>query len=230
MNPSEAHDWNRRARRRDEHKRRCVEVAVGRLGLRPEAAQALSEGIYVLYRNLVAQKSFDDQDRYYREQQSRAEHKLAEQTAIASDADTNVPAYVADARESAARMVRLERLERRNLGRGKAIEHAIKVTWTDLSPQERRKARQYLSQNVRPGDRTWRAAPEVEFLRSVAALIEQSTGSRISFSSTALESILPGTPRHHGLEFDVMMSAANMADHPLSNEAMARLIQRIRQQ
>ena len=230
MNPSEAHDWNRRARRRDEHKRRRVEVAVGRLGLLPEAAQALSEGIYGLYRNLVAQKTFDDQDRYYRERQSRAEHKLAEQTAIASDADTNVPAYVAHAKEFAARMVRLESLERRNLGRGNAIENAIDVTWTDLSPQERRKARQYLSQNVHPGDRTRRAAREVEFLRSVAALIEQSTGNRISFSSTALELILPGIPRHHGLEFGVMMCAAHMADYQLSNEAMAKLIQRIRQQ
>ena len=74
------------------------------------------------------------------------------------------------------------------------------------------------------------AQREVEFLRSVAALIEQSTGNRISFSSTALESILPGIPRHHGLEFGVMMCAAHMADYQLSNEAMAKLIQRIRQQ
>jgi hypothetical protein len=154
MGTSDAYDCNRRSRRRDENKRRRVEVAVERLRLPPEAGQALSAGIYGLYRNLVAQKSVDDQDRYFRQRQSRAEHKLAERTAIASGADTDPSPYVADMREFAARMVRLESLERRNLGSGKAIEHEIEVTWADLSPQERREARQYLSQNVHPGDRT----------------------------------------------------------------------------
>jgi hypothetical protein len=230
MGSSEAYDCNRRSRRRNEDKRRRVEVAVVRLGPTPESGKALSEGIYRLYRNLVAQKSLDDQDRYYREWQSRAERKLAERTAIASGADTDLLAYVADVRELAARMDHLESLERRNLGRGKAIEQASKVTWADLSPQERRKAQQYLSQNVRPGDKTRRPAREAEFLGSVAALIEQATGSRISFSSTAPESTLPSAPRHHGVEFDVMMAAANMADCPLTNEAMARRIQRLRRQ
>jgi hypothetical protein len=177
MGSSEAYDCNRRSRRRNEDKRRRVEVAVVRLGPTPESGKALSEGIYRLYRNLVAQKSLDDQDRYYREWQSRAERKLAERTAIASGADTDLLAYVADVRELAARMDHLESLERRNLGRGKAIEQASKVTWADLSPQERRKAQQYLSQNVRPGDKTRRPAREAEFLGSVAALIEQATGS-----------------------------------------------------
>jgi hypothetical protein len=57
MGSSEAYDCNRRSRRRNEDKRRRVEVAVERLGLTPEAGKALSEGIYRLYRNLVAQKS-----------------------------------------------------------------------------------------------------------------------------------------------------------------------------
>jgi hypothetical protein len=43
-------------------------------------------------------------------------------------------------------------------------------------------------------------------------------------------SMLPGSARHHGAEFDVMMAAAEMADYRLSNEAMARRIQRIRRQ
>src|SRR5277367_406348 len=116
------------------------------------------------------------------------------------------------------------------LGSGKAIEHAIEVTWADLSPQERREARQYLSQNVHPGDRTRHPARDAEFLRSVAVLIEQATGRRISFSSTVPGSTLLCTPRHHGVEFDVMMAAADMADCPLTNEAMARRIQRIRRQ
>ncbi len=230
MDPTEAHDRNRRLRRRDEDKRRRVEVAVERLGLPPKSAQALGEGICRLYRNLVAQKSLDDQDRYYPERQSRAERKLAERTAIASAAGTDPSAYVADMRELAAHMVRLDSLERRNLGPGKAIDQASKITWAGLSPQERRKAQLYLSQDVHPGDRTRHPAREAEFLRSVAALIEQATGSRISFSSTVPGSTLPSTPRHHGAEFDVMMAAADMADCPLTNEAMARRIQRIRRQ
>src|SRR5271156_661135 len=111
MGTSDAYDCNRRSRRRDANRRRRVEVAVERLRLPPEAGQALSAGIYGLYRNLVAQKSVDDQDRYFRQRQSRAEHKLAERTAIASGADTDPSPYVADMREFAARMVRLERLE-----------------------------------------------------------------------------------------------------------------------
>jgi hypothetical protein len=103
MGTSDAYDCNRRSRRRDENKRRRVEVAVERLRLPPEAGQALSAGIYGLYRNLVAQKSVDDQDRYFRQRQSRAEHKLAERTAIASGADTDPSPYVADMREFTAR-------------------------------------------------------------------------------------------------------------------------------
>ena len=74
-------------------------------------------------------------------------------------------------------MIRLETLERRNLGRDNAIEQATKATWEDLSPQERRKARLYLAGNVLPGDKTRQPAREVTFLTSVAGLIEQATGS-----------------------------------------------------
>ena len=73
--------------------------------------------------------------------------------AIASDTNTNVSAYVANATEFAARMTRLEGLERRNLDCGTAIELAKKTTWDDLSPKERRKALLYLAGNVLPGDR-----------------------------------------------------------------------------
>jgi hypothetical protein len=113
-------------RRRDEDKRRRVEAAVEELrrryGLPPGTAQVLSEEIYRHYRDLLAQKSLDDQDRHYRQSQSRAEQDLAVRTANASSAETDVSAYVADAREFAAHMIRLESLERRNLGRGRAIE------------------------------------------------------------------------------------------------------------
>ena len=64
MDHSEACKNNSR-RRRDDAKRRRVEAAVGglvgRYGLPPDAAQTLSEGIYGLYRNLIAQKSLDHQ-------------------------------------------------------------------------------------------------------------------------------------------------------------------------
>jgi hypothetical protein len=192
----------------------------------------LGEGIYGLYRKLDAQKSLDDQDRDYRQRQSRAEHELAVRTAIASGTDADVSAHAAGAREFAARMIRLERLERRNVGRGKAIEQASKVTWEDLSPQERRKARFYLRGNILPGDKTRQPAPEVTFLTAVAGLIEQATGTPICYSSTP-DTTQPSSARHHGVEFDVMMAAAAMAataDWWLSNEAMARLIQRIRRQ
>jgi hypothetical protein len=224
---SEACDLKTR-RRRDGQKRRRVEAAVARLihqyELPPDTALTLSEGIYECYRKLVAQKSFDAQDRHFREQRYRAERELAERTANASD--TEVPIYVADVRKHAAHMIRQETLERRNLGRRKAIEQASKVTWEDLSPRERREARLYLARNVLPGDKAREPAREVTFLTAVADLIEQATGAPISFSSSALGS----KPRHHGVEFDVMISAAQMADLQLTNEAMARRIQRIRRQ
>lgn len=124
-------------------------------------------------------------------------------------------------------MIRLDRLERRNLGRGRAIEQASKVTWNDLSPQERRKAQQYLGGNVLTGDKTRRPGQEVAFLSSVAALIEQTTGHPIRFSSNAGPQTA-NRPRHHGVEFEVMMAAAEMANYELTNEAMARRIRRIR--
>ena len=230
MDHSEACNFNSR-RRRDDAKRRRVEAAVGGLvghyGLPPDAAQTLSEGIYGLYRNLIAQKSLDDQDRYYREWKHHA-RDFAERTANASD--TEVSIYVADVREFAAHMIRLDTLERRNVGRGKAVEQASKATWDELSPKEKRKARQYLTRIVLPGDKTRRPAREVEFLKSVTDLIEQATGSRISFSSAVSDPRLPGSARHHGADFDVMMAAAEMADYRLSNEAMARRIQRIRRE
>jgi hypothetical protein len=196
------------------------------MGLTPQMAQELSDGISRLYRNLVAKKSFDDQDREYRRSQHRAEQELAVRTANASG--TDVTAYVADERELAARMIRLDNLERRNLGRGKSIEQASKIAWADLSPRERRKARRYLAGNVLSGDKTRQPAREVEFLRSVAALIGQATGHRIRFSSSAPGSTPRSTGRHYGAEFDVMKAAAEIADYRLSNEAMARLIQRVR--
>jgi hypothetical protein len=216
MDHSEACDFNSR-RRRDDAKRRRVETAVEglvrRYALPPDRAQTLSDEIYGRYRNLVTQKSLDDQDRYYNEWRRHA-RDFAERTANASD--TEVSVYVADARKFAAGMIRLDTLERRNLGRGKAIEQASKATWDELSPKERRKTR--------------RPAREVEFLKSVTDLIEQATGSRISFSSAASDPRLPGSARHHGVEFDVMMAAAEMAEYRLSSEAMARRIQRIRRQ
>jgi hypothetical protein len=228
---SGAYDFNSR-RRRDDEKRRRVEAAVEELirryGLSPKTGQELSDGIYGLYRNLVTQKLFDDQNRKYRRSQHHAEQELAIQTANASG--TDVSAYVADARELAARMIRLDNLERRNLGRGKAIDQASKVTWADLSPQEERNARQYLEDNVLPGDKTRQPAQEAKFLRSVAALIGQATGHRIRFSSSAPGSTPRSTGRHYGVEFDVMKAAAEMADYSLSNEAIARRIRRIRQQ
>jgi hypothetical protein len=132
-------------------------------------------------------------------------------------------------REFAAHMIRLETLERRNLGRGKAIEQASKTA--ELSPKERRKARLYLTRDVPPGDRTRRPAREAEFMTTVANLIEGITGHPVSFSSAALGSRVGGSGRHHGVEFDVMMAAAAMArDKKVTNEAMARRIQRIRRQ
>jgi hypothetical protein len=231
MDSFEAYNSNRWSRRRDEEKRRRVETAVERLirlyGLAPETGNALSEGIYGLYRNLVAQKSLDDQDRHYRQRQSRAEHELAVRTATASGTESST--YLTDAREFAAHMIRLETLERRNLGRNASIEQASTATWDDLSPQERRKARLYLAGNVLPGDKTRQPAREVTFLTEVAGLIEQATGTPISFSS-APDTRQSSSGRHHGVEFDVMMAAAAMADYRLSNEAMARRIQRIRKQ
>jgi hypothetical protein len=124
-------------------------------------------------------------------------------------------------------MIRLDNLEKRKLGRGRAIEQASKVTWDELRPRERRKARQYLAGNIYPGNKTRQPAREVEFLRSVASLIEKATGHRIRFSSTAAWH--PANhERHHGVEFEVMMAAAEMAGRQLSNEAMARLVQRFR--
>ena len=171
---------------------------------------------------------FDHQDREYRKSQYCAEHKLAGRTANASG--TEVSAYVADAREHAARMTRLDILEQRKIGRGKAIEQASQVSWDDLSPQERREARQYLAGNALPGNKTRQPAREAEFLKSVAELVEWATGHRIRFSSNALGSHPADRPRHHGVEFEVMMAAAEIADYQLTNEALARLIQRIRRQ
>jgi hypothetical protein len=230
MDTSESRNSNKRPRQRDDAKRRGVEVAVERLichcGLPVDEAQILSVGIYRLYRNLVTQKSLDDQIRGHRKSRHRAEEALAEKTAIASDRE--VPAYLADMREFAAHMIRLETLEKRNLGRGRAIEQASKATWDELRPQERRKARQYLADNVHQGDKTRRPAREVEYLRSVVGLIEKATGHRIRFSSSAPGSHPANRPRHHGVEFAVMTAAAEMADLQLSNEAMARRIHRIR--
>jgi hypothetical protein len=228
---SEARDFNNRPRRY-EKERRSVEAAVEgmvrRYGLLPEMARALSEGIYELYRNLVALKSFDDQDRQYGKWWRREADMLAVRTANAPTSE--VIAHIADAREFAAHMIRLETLESRNLGRGRAIEQASKITWNDLSPKERRRARLYLERTVVPGGNIREPAREVEFLRAVAGLIEQAIGRPISFSSAAPGSKIPRSGRHHGMQFDVMVAAAEIADYRLSNEAMARRIQRIRRQ
>lgn len=154
---------SKRLRRRDDAKRRGVEAAVERLichyGLPPDRAQRLSEGIHDLYRDLVAQKSLDLQIRNYGKAQRRAERALAARTANASDCESE---YVADAREFAARMIRLDNLEKRNLGRGRAIELAGNATWDELRPQERRKARQYLAGNIHPGDKVRQPRREVQ--------------------------------------------------------------------
>jgi hypothetical protein len=136
MDPSEARDFNSR-RRRDEQKRRRVEAAIEGLirrdALPPHTAQAMSEGIYRLYRNLVAQKSFDDQDRHYREWNHCA-RDLAEGTANAPD--TEISAYVANMREFAAHMIRLETLERRNLGRTRQSSKRAKPPGTNSHPKK----------------------------------------------------------------------------------------------
>jgi hypothetical protein len=229
MDPSEARNFNSR-RRRNDAKRRRVETAAERLvrrhGLPSNLAQTLSEGIYRFYGILKVLKSFDDQDRYYR-QWKHLVRDLAKKTANAPD--TELSAYVADMREFAAHMTRLETLERRNISRDEAVEQAGKTTWDALSPKERRKAREYLA-HVPPRDNTRQPAREVEFLRSVAELIEQSTGRPVSFSSAAPGSRVPSSGRHHSVEFDVMVAAAEMADYRITNEAMARRIQRIRGQ
>ena len=170
MDPSERHDFSGRPRRYDAKRRRveaAVEGLICRYGLPSDAAGALSEWIYRLCRILVVLKSFDDQDRYYREWR-RPARDFAERTANAPD--TEPSAYVANMREFAAHMICLETLERRNLGRGKAIEQATKTA--ELSPKERRKARLYLTRDVPPGDRTRRPAREAEFMTTVANLIE----------------------------------------------------------
>jgi hypothetical protein len=227
---SEACDFNSR-RRRNDAKRRRVEAAVERLarrhGLPSDTARALSEWIYRLFRILVVLKSRDDQDRYYRNWKGPV-RDLAERTENAPD--TELSAYLANMRKFAAHMIRLQTLEGRNIGRGKAIEQASKTTWDELSPKERRKARQYLARDSLPGDRTRRTAREAEFMTMVAHLIEDVTGHRISYSSAAPGS-LQGAGRHHGAEFEVMMAAAEIAyEGEVTNEAMARRIQRIRQQ
>jgi hypothetical protein len=115
MDPSEARNFNSR-RRRNDAKRRRVETAAERLvrrhGLPSNLAQTLSEGIYRFYGILKVLKSFDDQDRYYR-QWKHLVRDLAKKTANAPD--TELSAYVADMREFAAHMTRLETLERRNI-------------------------------------------------------------------------------------------------------------------
>jgi hypothetical protein len=173
---SEACDLKTR-RRRDGQKRRRVEAVVARLihqyELLPDTALTLSEGIYECYRKLVAQKSLDAQDRHYRGQRYLAERELAVRTATASGTESS--AYLADVRELAAHMIRLETLEQRNFGHNASIAQANIDTWEGLSPQERRKAKLYLAGNVLPGDKTRQPAREVEFLTAVAGLIEQAT-------------------------------------------------------
>ena len=231
MDRSGAYEF-KSARQHAEEKRRRVDAAVQalahRYGLPPEAAQAMSDGIRERYGDLVAQKLLDAQIRTYRRWVDPQLRALAIRSANASGSE--VSAYVADAREHAARMIRLEELERRNVGRGKAIEQASKVTWDSLSPRGKRKARLYLEHNALPTNRTRQPAREAEFLKVVAGLIERSTGHRISFSSAPPGSTASSVGRHHGPAFDVMMAAAEMADYQRTNEAMARRIQRIRRQ
>jgi hypothetical protein len=128
MDSFESYNANREARRDDDVRRRGVEASVERLirryGLSPDGAQSLSDGIYDLYRDLVAQKSLDEQFRKYSKARHRAEQALAVRTANASDCESE---YVADAREFAAHMIHLETLEKRKLGRGRAIEQASKA-------------------------------------------------------------------------------------------------------
>jgi hypothetical protein len=115
MDHSEACNFNSR-RRRDDAKRRRVEAAVGGLvghyELPPDAARTLSEGIYGLYRNLVAQKSLDDQDRNYREWKHHA-RDFAERTANASGHVMMAAAEMADYRLSNEAMARrIQRIRR----------------------------------------------------------------------------------------------------------------------
>jgi hypothetical protein len=183
MHSTEAYGFSTKSRRNAEARWRlekAVEGLIRRYGLAPDLARGLSDWIYRLCRVLKVLKSFDDQDRYYREWK-RPARELAEWTANAPD--TEPSAYVANMREFAAHMISLEALEGRNIGRGKAIEQASKTTWDELSPKERRKARQYLARDFLRGDRTRRPAREAEFMTTVAHLIEDVTGHLISGSS-----------------------------------------------
>jgi hypothetical protein len=218
---NQVEDWPRR----DEEKRQRLEAAlqlfVARYGLPLEAVRRLSDAIYRLYRQHDMHKSLAERDRLFDSRFRSEVRALAERTEKSPDAD---------AREYAAHMTRLDTLERRNIGRGKAIDGASVTSWEDLSPPEKQRARELLRGNVLPRNNIRKPAPEVGYLREVATILEREIGRPISFSSAppAIRRPNDREGRHHGPAFDVMMAAAEMADHGLTNEAMAMLIRRLR--
>jgi PHD/YefM family antitoxin component YafN of YafNO toxin-antitoxin module len=140
-----------------------------------------------------------------------------------------VSVYVANAREFAAHMIRLDALEltqsRPRQGNRASEQSHLGRTFTEGKAQGA--AISHTRFPPRRQNSTAGARGRVSEVR--CGLIGQATGSRISFSSAASDPMrLPGSARHHGVDFDVMMAAAEMADYRLSNEAMARRIQRIR--
>jgi hypothetical protein len=211
--------------RRHEEKRQRVEAAlrvfVDRFKLAPEALGRLSYAIYWLYRDHARRKLLDDRERRFSSRFGESVRKLAERTAISPEPD---------ALEHAAHMTRLDTLERRKLGRRKAIEGASTAGWDDLSAGERRRATRRLRERAQYGTKLRQPAPEVGYLRQVVGLLERELGRRLPFSSSPPGMGRPDdyAGRHHGSAFDVIMAAAEMADYRLTNEAMATLIRRLR--
>jgi class 3 adenylate cyclase len=201
--------------RRHEKKRQRVEAAlrgfVARYKLPPDAVQRLSDAIYKLYRQHAIHKSLDEHERRFDAGFRRNVRALARRRA-------NSPGP--DAREYGAHMARLDTLDRRKVGRQKAVEGASAASWDDLSATEKRRARERLCKNVLPGSKVRQSAPEVEYLREVAALLEREIGRKIPFSSSPPAIKRPNNRggRHYGPAFDVMMAAAEMADCRLTNE------------
>jgi hypothetical protein len=213
--------------RRDGEKRRRVEAAVALLAaahdLSSKTAARLSRQIYKLYREHEIQKSLDGHERIFEEGFRRDTRRLAARAAKSPSLDD---------REYAAHIVRHDTLVRRKVGKAEAIERGSRAEWEGLTPREKRRARQFLGENVLSGRSTRKPAPEFMFMGRVLAAVESAIGRKLTFSSHPF-----GVPRaktagdrHYGPGFDVMQAVAEMSDYTLTNEALANLIRRIRRQ
>src|SRR5262249_16827277 len=147
-----------------------------RYKLRQETVGRLSDEIYELYRQHVAQKSLLQRQQRFDTGFRRDVRALAARTARSPSPD---------AREYAAHMTRLDKLERRKGGPQKATTQASAIHREDLSPQEKRRAKRLLGENVLPGKKVRQPALEVNFLRRVAAILERESGRRIHVNSFA---------------------------------------------